>query len=60
MLLLQHTRHAVRRTLASGLSVARASISSKMGAIVKGSGPVDTNARIKALRDEMQKEDVQA
>lgn len=34
--------------------------SSKMGAIVKKTGPVDTNERVQALRKEMQKENVQA
>ena len=31
-----------------------------MGAIVKNSGPVDTSERVKALRQLMEKEDVQA
>lgn len=31
-----------------------------MGAIVKKTGPVDTNARLEALRNEMQKENVEA
>ena len=33
---------------------------SRMGAIVKNSGPVDTSERVKALRQLMEKEDVQA
>lgn len=58
MLSLLRTSQAGQRTFLSGLAARRTA--STMGAIVKKTGPVDTNARLEALRNEMQKENVEA
>ena len=49
-----------RNRLSFSTAVAAAQRQSRMGAIVKNSGPVDTSERVKALRQLMEKEDVQA